>query len=221
MPRHRNSTSPFELRYAFHNFLLFSFPLPPNSCPLFMIAMAHNGTTSMTLSPSSSQLLSSSITSLSASTLRQSSSQISKIYRQASTLFLTRRLPESLSTIQPVITPPEPSDEDTIVNGETEPAPISTASRTSRVKVWSLYLTLLNSIVELDAVEGKQAFGSSEWRRIVTAVRDGGVWDEVVRNGYRGREGEVDAEVVINLFVHFLLTFHQTNADYSVEQRSS
>lgn len=170
--------------------------------------MTSNGSIATTLSPtretlSSSQLLSSSISSLNSST-RQASSQISKIYRQSSTLFLTRRLPESLSTILPVITPPAPDD--TNPNAELEPAPISRASRTTRIKVWSLYLTILNAVVELDPDEGKQAFGSKEWRGLVSKVRDGDVWEEVVKNGYGGEEGSVDSDVVINLFVPSPLT---------------
>ncbi|KAL3424992.1 peroxin 26 [Phlyctema vagabunda] len=141
---------------------------------------------------SSSQLLSSSVSSLSnPASSRQGSSQISKIYRQSSTLFLTRRLPESLSTILPVITPP--SDD------PTQSAPIAKASRTTRIKVWSLYLTILNAVVELDPDEGKQAFGSQEWRGLVAKVRDGEVWEEVIKNGYGGVEGDVDSDVVINL----------------------
>lgn len=162
--------------------------------------MTSTGSVSTTLAPtretlSSSQLLTSSISSLSNSTSsRQTSSQISKIYRQSSTLFLTRRLPESLSTILPVITPPNPEDTN-------EPAPIARASRTTRIKVWSLYLTILNAVVELDPDEGKQAFGSSDWRALVSKVREGDVWEEVVRNGYGGVEGDVDSDVVINLYV--------------------
>lgn len=144
---------------------------------------------------SNSQLLSSSISSLSSSSSRHQSSQISKIYRQSSTLFLTRRLPESLSTILPVISAPAADD----TNAEVEPTPISKASRTTRIKVWSLYLTILNAVVELDPDEGKQAFGSSEWRGLVSKVRDGEVWEEVVRDGYEGVEGNVDSDVVINL----------------------
>ena len=165
--------------------------------------MTSNGSILTTLSPtsdtlSSSQLLSSSVSSLSNSTSsRHASSQISKTYRQASTLFLTRRLPESLSTILPVITPLSTDDDDTKAN--IEPAPISSASRTTRIKVWSLYLTILNAVVELDPDEGKQAFGSQEWRALVTKVREGEVWEEVVKNGYGGVEGDVDSDVVINL----------------------
>jgi len=108
---------------------------------------------------------------------------------------LTRRLPESLSTILPVITSQD-------LNGNspaTEPAPIASASRTTRIKVWSLYLTILNAVVELEPEEGKQAFGTQEWRQIASKVRDGDVWEEVVKNGYGGLEGDVDADVVINL----------------------
>lgn len=67
--------------------------------------------------------------------------------------------------------------------------------------MWSLYLTILNAVVELDPDEGKQAFGSQEWRSLVSKVRDGDVWEEVVSNGYGGVEGNVDSDVVINLFV--------------------
>lgn len=82
-----------------------------------------------------------------------------------------------------------------------ETAPIAKASRTTRIKVWSLYLTILNAVLELDPEEGKQAFGSSEYRNLVNKVREGEVWEEVVMNGYSGVEGDVDSDVVINLFV--------------------
>jgi hypothetical protein len=144
--------------------------------------------------------LSASISSLSStpSGRNGAASHISKTYRQASTLFLTRRLPEALSTVLPLVTPPQ-SDDDS--NGAPEPAPVVRASRSSKVKVWSLYLTVLNAIAELDSDDGKEAFGTQEWRAICHKVREGEVWEEVVRNGYHGVEGDVDAEVVINLYV--------------------
>lgn len=95
----------------------------------------------------------------------------------------------------PLISPP-PSDDP---NGPFEPAPVARASRSTRIKVWSLYLTILNAIIELDTDEGKDAFGTQDWRAICTKVREGEVWEEVVRNGYHSVEGDVDADVVINL----------------------
>ena len=146
----------------------------------------------------SSRMLSSSVSSLSSS--RQQSSQIAKAYRQAAQLFLTRRLPEALSTIEPVITPPDQEHVNGSSNGDTLPyAPIAIASRNTRIKVWSFYLTFLNSVVELGAEEGKNAFGSARWKALVSKCRDGSVWDDVVRDGYAGVEGDVDAEVVVNL----------------------
>ncbi|KAH5176280.1 hypothetical protein HBI56_152540 [Parastagonospora nodorum] len=148
---------------------------------------------------SGSRYLSSSISSLSAS--RHQSSQIAKAYRQAAQLFLTRRLPEALSTIEPIITPAPQED----TNGKSHDgelvgyAPIATASRGTRVKVWSFYLTFLNAVVELGAEEGKHAFGSTRWKQLVSKCRDGSVWDEVVRDGYAGVDGDVDADVVVNL----------------------
>ncbi|KAH9866586.1 hypothetical protein J1614_008277 [Plenodomus biglobosus] len=148
---------------------------------------------------SGSRYLSSSISSLSAS--RQQSSQIAKAYRQAAQLFLTRRLPEALSTIEPIITPPPHDDDDAAGhNGQVAGyAPVANASRGTRVKVWSFYLTFLNSVIELGAEEGKHAFGSTRWKQLVSKCRDGSVWDEVVKDGYAGVEGDVDADVVINL----------------------
>lgn len=144
-----------------------------------------------------SRYLSSSISSLSAS--RQQSSQIAKAYRQAAQLFLTRRLPEALSTIEPIITPPT-LDDGQQSNGElVGHAPVATASRGTRVKVWSFYLTFLNAVVELGAEEGKHAFGSARWKQLVSKCRDGSVWDDVVRDGYAGAEGDVDPDVVVNL----------------------
>lgn len=141
---------------------------------------------------SGSRYLSSSISSL--STSRQQSSQMAKAYRQAAQLFLTRRLPEALSTIEPIISPP-PIDAADVVGH----APVATASRGTRVKVWSFYLTFLNAVVELGAEEGKHAFGSTRWKHLVSQCRDGSIWDHVVRDGYAGVEGDVDADVVVNL----------------------
>ena len=150
--------------------------------------------TSSTTDPFSRNLLSSSISSLSSSTIAsRHTSHISKTYRQASTLFLTRRLPEALTTLSPLIVPSAGGGDDA------EPAPVAGASRTTRVKVWSLYLTILNAILELEPEEGKDAFGNQEWRTLCAKVRDGLIWEEVVRNGYHGVEGDVDSDVVINL----------------------
>jgi hypothetical protein len=94
-----------------------------------------------------------------------------------------------------LITPPPPEE----TAGIPEPAPVARASRNTRIKVWSLYLTILNAIIELDPDEGKEAFGTQEWRAICSQVREGQVWAEVVNNGYHGSEGDVDSDVVINL----------------------
>lgn len=169
------------------------------------------------MSTSSSRIMASSISSLSSARHSSSSSHITKTYRQASTLFLTRRLPEALSTVLPLITPPAPEDPTT---DAFEPAPVARASRSTRIKVWSLYLTVLNAILELDSDEGKQAFGTNEWRALCTKVRDGHIWEEVVHNGYHDVEGNVDADVVINLYAPpvflflalFILTFSPPSA---------
>lgn len=156
------------------------------------------------LSASVHNNLSSSVPSLSSS--RSQASQIAKTYRQAANLFLTRRLPEALSTIEPIIRPP--GEEEAQNGGETAyssgSAPIALASRGSRIKVWVFWLTFLSAVVELGPEEGKHAFGSTRWKELVSKARDGTVWEEIVRYGYGGIEGNVDAEVVVNLYVSYL-----------------
>ncbi|KAJ5584971.1 uncharacterized protein N7459_004771 [Penicillium hispanicum] len=126
----------------------------------------------------------------------------SKTYKKASQLYLTRRLPEALATLQPIITVPSTQD-DQYTNGDhsTAVAPIATALGTWRIKVWNLYITLLSAIVDIGAEEGKNQFGQKEWKAIATQVREGDIWETVVQTGYQGREGSVDAEVVFNLSV--------------------
>ena len=66
-------------------------------------------------------------------------SKTSKTYKKASQLYLTRRLPESLASLQPIITVPSPQDEH-LTNGDQSAAvaPIATAPSTWRIKVWNL-----------------------------------------------------------------------------------
>ncbi|KAL4931916.1 protein pex26 [Aspergillus undulatus] len=136
--------------------------------------------------------------SMSASTSSLSPSKLcSKTYKKASQLFLTRRLQETLESLEPVITASNGND-DQDVNGAAVP-PIATVPATSRIKIWNLYLTLLSAIIDLGPEEGKKTIGQKEWKDISTQVRDGGIWEEVVQIGYQGREGSIDAEVVYNL----------------------
>lgn len=139
-------------------------------------------------------------TKLSSSSTTTPTKLCSRTYKKASQLYLTRRLPESLASLQPIITVSSSQDDQTTGDHSTAAAaPIATAPSTWRIKVWNLYITLLSAIVDLGAEEGKAQFGQKEWKAIATQVREGGIWETVVHAGYRGREGSVDAEVVYNL----------------------
>ncbi|KAI4136685.1 MAG: hypothetical protein L6R39_007667 [Caloplaca ligustica] len=131
---------------------------------------------------------------------RHHDSQIKAAYKQASQLFLQRDFTDSLAVLQPILTVPQQSGDDATAGEEDERlAPIAAASRSYRIKIWSLYLTLLNAIIELGPEDGKVALGSKQWRDITAKAWDGSIWDEVVRIGYGGIEGNVDADVVFNL----------------------
>ena len=133
------------------------------------------------------------------SSAKRINSLISKTYKQASTLFLTRRLSEALQTLEPLFTQSNSQDDATNGDEANPSALVRGASRSTRVKVWNLYLTLLNAIIELGPEEGRNIFGSKVWRSLAAKARDGTIWDEVVNVGYGGAEGEVDADVVSNL----------------------
>ena len=150
----------------------------------------------------SSQYLSSSMSSLSSS--RRQTSWIATTYRQATNLYVTRRFHEALATIGPLLSTAGDNNDDDDEGARTgdenqAAAPIATASRSTRVKVWNFYLTLLNSIVDLGPEEGRLVFGSNKWKSLAAKVREGHVWDDVVRIGYDANEGAVDGEVVLNL----------------------
>lgn len=153
-------------------------------------------------SQTDSQYLSSSVSSLHRP--KKSTSEISKTYKHASQLYLTRRLAECYEVLQPVLHPVANAEKQ---NGHvsqseddsTPRAPIASGSTSQRIKMWSLYATLLNTIVELGDEEGKRDFGSKLYREIVRNVQSGEVWEQVVRDGYMNREASVDAEVVYNL----------------------
>lgn len=162
---------------------------------LYVTVMADD---TSSLSDSASQRLSSSTSSLPPAKL------CSQTYKNASQLYLTRRLQESLAALEPVIAVPVLTN-DEYVTGDEEKlslAPIATAPSTWRIKIWNLYITLLSAIVDLGAEEGKQAVGHKTWKDVVAKVRDGTIWETVVQTGYRGFEGSVDAEVVYNLCVY-------------------
>lgn len=143
---------------------------------------------------------------------RSPSTQIAKTYRQAVSLFVSRRFPEALSTIEPIITVAETQGNDDEPK-QIIPAPIASASRGTRTKIWTFYLTFLHSVIQLGPEEGKHAFGGSRWKSMVARVRDGEIWEDIVQIGYEGIESKVDAEVVISLYGLTKDAFSKSHAD--------
>ncbi|GAM82852.1 hypothetical protein ANO11243_008380 [Dothideomycetidae sp. 11243] len=158
-----------------------------------------------------SHYLSSSISSLSSQ--RAQSSWLAKTYRQAAQLYLTRRLAEALDAIEPAVLPDSffsghPSKGSSDEDGSRAAAPVALSSRGTRVKIWSFYLTLLNAIIEIGPEDGKATFGAARYKSIVSKAKTGSIWEDVIRYGYGGSEGQVDGEVVANLAT-LLLTHMQ------------
>lgn len=156
-------------------------------------------TSTLTKAPSPSHSrLQSSTSSLSSSQTHLPN--VTRIYKQASELFLTRRVREAFDVLEPLLRKRTISAEDdaNIIDDSARP-PIATASRAARVKAWSLYMSILNEVAGMRSVDGKKLWGSSRWTEMVAKTKDGAVWEAVVREGYGGVEGNVDADVVANL----------------------
>ncbi|KAL7273653.1 hypothetical protein RUND412_003465 [Rhizina undulata] len=119
---------------------------------------------------------------------RPSPGSVSRAYRTCTNLFLTRRLPEALATLQPVLIE--------------SASPKGKCSRSLRIKVWSLYFAILDAAAKMGSEEGRKVFGGSDWRRVVGRIRTGMVWDEAI--GAFGDEGRLDAELVIALVMLLL-----------------
>ncbi|KAE8371371.1 hypothetical protein BDV26DRAFT_276219 [Aspergillus bertholletiae] len=181
--------------------------------------------------PASQSQLSTSASSLSPSKI------CSKAHKNAKQLFLTRRLQETLATLEPILKPSQVND-DQYANGNESLPPIAMAQASVRIKVWNLYITLLSAILDLGPEEGRAMFGQKEWKAISTKVRDGEIWETVVQTGYKGREGSVDAEVVYNLATlllnhspsqqlnqqrleHYLSSYGQPNLDIAEHLQDS
>ncbi|GMF75786.1 unnamed protein product [Aspergillus oryzae] len=141
----------------------------------------------------------------------------SKTYKKASQLYLTRRLQETLTTLEPILTTSQTND-DQYANGNESLPPIAMAQASVRIKVWNLYITLLSAILDLGPEEGKATFGQKEWKAISTKVREGEIWETVVQTGYKGREGSVDAEVRLE---HYLSSYGQPNLDIAEHMQNS
>ncbi|KAI5288436.1 hypothetical protein KEM52_001159 [Ascosphaera acerosa] len=134
-----------------------------------------------------------------------------RAYKEALELFVTRRLPAALEAANALVLPPSlqpPAQRDAsmaadgIHGGGGLPATAAAAAaapRALRVKIWNLYITLLSAIVDLGSEDGAAEFGDDQWRAMASSVRNGRIWEYVVRAGYHGKEGAVDGEVVFNL----------------------
>jgi hypothetical protein len=142
-----------------------------------------------------SQYLSSSISSLSRS--RTTASLIVRTYKQATQLYLTKRFKEAFEVLEPIVTPQQSSNGST--NGETGAAPVAQSNKGTRTKVWVFYLSLIHAIIDMGAEEGKNSLGSAQWRQLAAKAREGTIWEDVVKHGYGGSEGDVDPDVVVNL----------------------
>ena len=169
------------------------------------IQMAQTLLETQTVSVISNSDLQKSITALSSSLYSNQNSSISKIYKRASTLFLTRQLKEAHSLLTSLID----GAADASSNGFTTNIALIDATRNQRVKIWCLYLSLIDELLKVGPVQGATFVGLKNWSSLKESVTDSTVWDYVTKQGYQGRQASVDEEVIASLVA--LLLMHAPN----------
>lgn len=137
------------------------------------------------------------------------SPELSQALHQASTFFVTRRLEEALSVLEAIIYCTSPDHEHVSTNSTSQPELVASAPPRLRIKIWSLYITVLDAILKLGPEKGRDLLGDDRWGRITSKVTDGEIWDDVVKRGYHGHLDAVDADVILNVFVAFLSLWYQ------------
>ena len=118
---------------------------------------------------------------------------------------MTKRFKEALNVLEPIVTLSHDAraDEDETGKQEAgESTPIAIADEKDRVRIWNLYIMILDAAIGLGPQDGKTHFGAICWKTLTNKAYNGTVWDDVIRVGYGGSEGTVDAEVICNLLVY-------------------
>ena len=122
-------------------------------------------------------------------------------FRQASSYYVTHRLCEAIAVLEQLLFPADPA-KDTGAGHELQGRDvIATIPRKPRIKIWSLYITVLDAAIKLGSDGAKDAVGFQRWQELTSKVRDGQIWDDVVQRGYTGNDAAVDPDVVLNLCV--------------------
>lgn len=155
-------------------------------------------TTTSTIADNTPSFMTASVSSLSSAWNQPPN--VARLYKQAFQLFITRRTQEAWEVLQPIILPPHLHDHtDPNTEDHDARAPVATASKNARIKVWNLYISIINAALGVASAEGKREFGAAVWTRLASSVKEGQIWEDVVQYGYGGHEATVDAEVVASL----------------------
>lgn len=126
---------------------------------------------------------------------------LSKKYRKARNLFLTQQFAEAFSEIGLTLEPGEWFEGD-VHDGEGKSlsrVPILFAKKSVRVKIWSLYLTLLNTFRKAGNDQAGVWVGARRWKGLYASLCDGSIWQNVLHVGYADNEHAMDHEITVAL----------------------
>jgi len=104
---------------------------------------------------------------------------VSRAYSTSSQQFLTKQLPQAFLTIRPYLSS-------------------SSVSYSWKVKIWKLYITILDTAAKASQEEGKKVWGRGEWLRVMRLAKYNAVWDECE---HAFGQNDMDLDVVTALIM--------------------
>jgi len=101
------------------------------------------------------------------------------VYKRSSEYFLTKHFPEAAAAIAPLLKSQE---------------------RKWQQRAWGLYIVTLDHGLKLSDQQGKRIWGQEVWEGHVMRVREGRIWDELLR-AVDGDRSEIETDVLIAMYI--------------------
>jgi len=101
------------------------------------------------------------------------------VYKRSSQCFLTKHFPEAALAIAPLL---------------------NSQDHKWQQRAWALYIVTLEHGLKCSDEQGKRVWGREVWEGHVMRVREGRIWDELLR-AVNGDRSEIEADVLIAMCV--------------------
>ena len=127
--------------------------------------------------------------------------QLLTTYKRARDFYLVQQFGEAFDEISSLLNDNNVfvADLDNGPGSARTQAPVFHANMGLKVKIWSLYLTLLNTLRDVGGQKASAYVGAQRWQRLSESLHNGSIWQHVVDVGFAGDEQVMDIDIVIAL----------------------